>query len=84
MQCTKLNGDLFKKSLINSPDCACGNANENASQFSMNVVNYRVHPDTLQSLFMGFVPFTIHTLLYDSKNCTHKENVNLFQAVHYL
>ena len=82
MQCSGLHDDLFKKGLLDSPECACSTANEDAFHYLCECPRYRLYREKLQTAIIILAPFTIHTLLYGSKNCTVTQNQTIFEAAH--
>ena len=42
MQCSGLHDDLFKKGLVDSPECACNTANEDAFHYLCECPRYRL------------------------------------------
>ena len=81
MGCSKLNFDLFKNSLKESPECACGNGNEDAFHYFCECNFFITQRNTLHSKIIHFAPFNIQTLLFGCKTCTNQQNETIFDAV---
>ena len=81
MGCSKLNSDLFKKGLIASPKCACGNGNEDVFHYFCECSLFLTERNTLHSKIIPFASFTVATLLHGSETCTIHQNEIIFDAV---
>lgn len=78
MGCSSLNSDLYRKNIVDSPSCSCGNF-ESAFHFFFKCPNYttirnRYLPNDLHNL-------NIHQLLHGKTNATSSENEILFLQV---
>ena len=82
MKCSILRSDLFNNGVVDSPGCASGTANEDAFHYFCECMKYKIHRDELQNSVLPLASFTVETLLFGSKNCTFKENEDIFKAVH--
>ena len=78
MQCSSLNADLYRKNIIPSPSCSCGDF-ESAYHFfyicpQLTAIRERYLGDVLRN-------HTTHELLCGKPEFTNDENVSLFLKV---
>ena len=81
MGCSKLNYDLFKNGIKDSPECACGNGNEDTFHYFFECNLFTLHRNSLHSIIIPLAPFTTQTLLFGCKKCTNHQNKIIFDAV---
>ena len=75
MACSSLNSDLYRKTIVPSPSCACGGF-ESAYHFFFICPNYNVTRERyLEALLRNH---TTHELLFDKDTSTDEENEALF------
>ena len=78
MQCSSLNADLYRKNIIPSPSCSCGDFRSAYHFFyvcpHLTAVRERYLGDALRN-------HTMHELLCGKPEFTNDENVSLFLKV---
>ena len=78
LDCSSLNYDLYRKSIINEPTCACGEV-ETTKHFFLSCP---VYDELRHSLFSNLpCPLTLTNLLYGSEHLTTELNTDLFLQV---
>ena len=84
--CSSLKYDLFRVNIIDSPDCICGNACENACHFLLECSRFNVQrSEMLHSLEIYDVMIDVNLLLYGSENLSVDNNSKIFEIVmHYI
>ena len=80
LECSSLNSYLFRKNIVNSPDCACG-AIETNDHFLLRCPRY----DELRIRYITSINVSIrlnsHILLNGSPTLTREQNTDIFLAV---
>ena len=79
--CSNLNADLFTNHLRESPECACGYANEDAEHYFFRCSNFTNQRHQLFVMTRGFHPLSPHKLLYGINTFGDEENKILFTHV---
>ena len=78
LECSSLNYDLYRKSIIDDPSCACGEV-ETTKHFLLNCAIYDAQR---HSLFSNLpCPLTLNNLMYGSEHLTIELNTDLFLQV---
>ena len=78
LECSSLNHDLFRKSIINDPSCVCGEM-ETTKHFLLSCSTYN---DLRHSLFSNLpCQLTLNNLMYGSENLSTELNTVLFLQV---
>jgi len=81
MGCSKLNSDLFKNGIKESPKCACGNGNEDIFHYFCECNFYVIQRNILHSKIIPFTPFTVQIILFGYKSCNTQQIEIIFDAV---
>ena len=78
LECSSLNQHLYKKKLINSPNCLCGQV-ESAAHFLLHCPRY----NQIRRRYFGNAafPITVHNLLYGVRNQNITYNDEIFKQV---
>ena len=78
LECSSLNQHLYKKKLINSPNCLCGQV-ESAAHFLLHCPRY----NQIRRRYFGNTafPITVHNLLYGVRNQNITYNDEIFKQV---
>ena len=78
LECSSLNYDLYRKSIINDPSCACGEV-ETTKHF---LLSCSIYDDLRHTLFSTLpCPLTLNNLMYGSEHLTTELNTDLFLKV---
>ena len=81
--CSKLNYDLFRVNLAQSPKCTCGNHSENAEHFFIYCPLYRDIRLDMSYIFNRHAStFNVGLILYGDNSLSNEVNEILFKAVH--
>ena len=81
MKCCTLNKDMHKFGLVESPTCSCNTGVEDTFHYLFVCPKYVIERDKLQSVVLRYAPFTLHTLLEGSDQCSKMENGVIASAV---
>ena len=81
--CSKLNSDLCHNlHVIESAQCQCGSATEDACHFFFDCKLYNDERQDLLSALLNIAEPLLPTILFGSKELTMEENQEVFHAVH--
>ena len=81
LNCSTLNDFLYRCNLVDSPQCRCGAATENASHFLLDCPLYNVQRQQyLETLDLGNM-FCMSVLLYGDPRKSFDWNCSVFRAV---
>ena len=78
MDCSSLNGHLYKKNIVPSPSCSCGGY-ESVYHFFFKCPNYRITRDRI--LPNNLNEFNTNDLLYGLPTAIQNENETLFTQI---
>ena len=81
MKCCHLNKDMHKFGLVESPTCSCNTGMEDIFHYLFVCPKHVIEWDKLQSVVLRYAPFTLHTLLEGSDQCSEMENGVIASAV---
>ena len=81
LNCSPLNGHLYKIGVLDSPMCRCGSEAETVGHFLMECTLYLNQRRVLERTVAALAPFNLRNLLSGCLSCTHEENKLLFDAV---
>jgi hypothetical protein len=79
--CSNLNSDLYKNHLVNSPNCSCGNGNEDAAHYLIYCPKYNVQRTALFNSLRQFHPLNCDMLLNGSFANNDESNTYIFSEV---
>ena len=79
--CSSLSHDLYRKNIVQSPDCACGQP-ETTHHFFLVCNLYNQHRIVMIETISEICTVSLNTLLYGDATLTHEQNVRVFAAVH--
>ncbi len=80
MKCSGLNFDLYRKNIIESPQCHCGSVEDTAHYF-FNCTQYTAHIIQLLDTIRTYCLPTMHTLLYGNSQLDENANEAIFSTV---
>ena len=80
-KCSSLNHDLFRKSIVHSPLCACGEI-ETSEHFFHNFSNHVNIRNILFNSLSNIGNIDIDALLFGKDDLTYQENERIFLEVH--
>ena len=85
MKCSKLNSHLFMLHVTDSPECLCGNNDEDANHYLLYCPLYHIQRQKMlyslnNDLNINYVDYKL--LLYGSDTLDLKTNKSIFKAVH--
>ena len=78
LECSALNNDLYRRNLVGSPLCECGEV-ENATHYIFQCPRFNQHRQQLLSDLV--TNRTLRDLLFGSNNITDQENEDVFKIV---
>jgi hypothetical protein len=81
MNCSTLNKYLHKFKLIPSNTCSCNTGVEDAFHYFFACPNYIIQRNKLQTFVLQYAPFTMHTLLEGSSDCSEEVNSCIVSSV---
>ncbi len=79
-KCSALNHDLYRKNIVESPSCNCGEV-EDAIHYFFSCSQYTQHRTKLIDDIQPFCQPTLHTILYGNKELDTNSNETIFSAV---
>ena len=82
MQCSSLNQHLYRKNIVDSPNCICGST-ESTTHYLFHCLRYTAQRQMYMYIHSVNVPINLTTeiLLFGSPKLAPNENVELFLAV---
>ena len=80
MQCSSLNQHLYRKSIVDSPNCICGST-ESANHYLFHCLRYTAQRQMYINYINVSINLTTEILLLGSPKLTLNQNVELFSAV---
>jgi hypothetical protein len=83
LQCSPLKSHLYNKSIVESPNCECGEGSESAKHFLLECPRYNIERELLldQLRELGFRAINTDLLLFGDDQVDETSNINLFTAV---
>ena len=82
MNCSKLNAHLYSLHVVDSPNCLCGNGIEDSEHYLLHCPIYTIPRVKLINLLDNVMYLNVNILLYGCEDYSHKENCDIFNAVH--
>ncbi|MES9883011.1 MAG: reverse transcriptase family protein [Sedimenticola sp.] len=80
MKCSALNFDLFRKNIIESPNCQCGHV-EDTSHYFFHCTQYIAHRNQLLDTIRTYCQPTMHTILFGNIQLDEAVNEAIFSSV---
>ena len=81
LDASQLNSHLFKIGVKDSPRCSCGSHREDPWHYFFSCPLYAAPRSTLHAKISAIAPFTLHTVLFGSVECSLEHNTSIFLAV---
>ncbi len=79
-KCSALNHDLFRKNIVESPNCICGQV-EDANHYFFSCPRYTIQRHQLLHDIQAYCQPTLHTLLYGNAQLDDHVNEAIFESV---
>ena len=80
--CSKLNYDLFRVNLVESPSCSCGQPCENAYHYFFECPLYAYMRSEMIRSLRPYFPISLENLLNGKEALENDDNETIFRAVH--
>ena len=81
MECSSLNGHLYKNHIIDTPKCQCGDINEDNYHYFFVCPKFIRERDKLHNVIIQKGPFTLKTVLTGMDNADLSTNIMIMKAV---